>query len=217
MDLKAHFESYRDSLKQDLFDECEDYAKRTITADPTKYPTVYSYLSLSLNSVKKAMDEGNQESYRGWLCHHQKAMLALLERMADEILWGQDTVDVAQYMTLIKEKGWNWYKFCRKSIRLQLTIADESVPLEIIPRYSGLFADIWRLNKRTTFDANEMYLLNLYKETELPKQILAMKRGSPPMKLVKVMGDKDPVFRKLPAINTDEVIYDWSLSLFGET
>jgi hypothetical protein len=217
MDFRAHFESYRDSLKQDLFVECEEYAKRTVTADPKKYPTVYSYLSLTLSSVKKAIEEGNLEAYRGWLKHHQKAMLSLLERMADEILWGQDSVDVTQYGLLIKEKGWNWYKFCRKSVRLQMKIADVSTTVDVIPRYSEAFKDSWGKLGRIVFDANEMQLLSHQKTKELSQQILEMKKENPAIKLVKVIGDKDPVLRKIPDLNTSEVVYDWSLNLFGET
>jgi len=218
MDARAHLDSYRESLKKDALEGCVEYSRFVKTARPDLYPTVYDYMKYTLDAAKYHAEADDPASYKLWLPKHQEAMILLFERMVGEVLFDvEPTLEVL--LALIHERGWNWFKFQKKSITYKIRLEnDELLELKIIPRYrlDTLCATDTRPGV-ALMDSDEISSVLALSDTALARQIANHKKEHPGMKFMgmALMEREARVeYQPLPRVNGERV-RDWAMPLFG--
>jgi hypothetical protein len=217
MKIKSHFTSYRESLAKDVLDGYQEFSKATPTAQPETYPTVFDYLNFVVNNVRMAVLTDKAQDYKVWLQRHRAGMIALFEKMVEDVM--PSTVGLGVY-DLIKERGWNWFKFSPVGVSMQMTLqkqTPEQVTVNWVPRYSQKFALTWNTPGEATFDADE--LSQFWKLTDNPTAAtwpaIEFKRDHPGQKLIRVdMTDGAGYYKPVNQVNSDDTVVDWTLTLF---
>lgn len=216
MDLAKHFAAYRESLRKDALDGFDDYAATIPTAKPDVYPKTIDYLKHAFSSCLSAVRNNHEPAYREWLPRHQGAMIALFDRMVEDDMWDYKNTTAASLMALITDRGWNWFKFCRKSLELTLRVGllgMPEAPLKVvfIPRYSEDFKGLWSATGQVVFDADEgRFVFGEKLGPDFSHPIMNHKLWNPGYKLV----SGEPRYTAIASLNTPEAVVDWSLPLF---
>lgn len=216
MDVRAHLDSYRDSLRKDALDGCVDYSKAIATANPSKYPTVFDYLKYTLEAARYHAENFDPTSYKLWLPKHQEAMVLLFERMVDEILFGAEDATLDVVVSLIEEKGWNWFKFGQKAITYKLTMTDQtSLDVTVVPRFVGKWVRPGKQGE-VIFDCDELTTLIASRDKDLATMVVEKKKIEECKFLGMTLVERKPVamFKPYAHTNGDRVM-DWSLPLWG--
>lgn len=213
MNIASHFESYRASLKRDALEGFDEYATIVATAKPDAYPKVIDYLKHAFSRTASAVQSGVEAEYRIWVERHQGAMVALFDRMVEDELWDYRGTTAKDLMDLITNRGWHWFKFCRKSLCFTMSgIVEGKLDVVFIPRYAESFRKEWAAAEgRVVFDAAEgRYLFGEKKGPDYTHPIIHHKLKNPGHRLV----DGAPTYRSAEQVNTPEAVIDWSLPLF---
>ena len=149
----THYESYQESVKKDILPGFVEFAKTLPTADPARYPTIFSYLTAATAALKTGKD------YNVWLKGHQTALLGALERFVEsQPLRGLD---------LIQGKGWRWFRFSKERVLLH---GDK--PMVWVPRHPTEIQDV-------CFDAIELEQVFDSKSQELAQGVYDKKKDLP--------------------------------------
>jgi hypothetical protein len=219
MDLKKHFNSYRESLHKDALEGCIEYARKAPTASPVQYPTVYDYLNYARGCAAAAAETDNADAYESWLKGHQKAMTALFERMVDEEIKARGGYEPSKVFEMASLKGWNWFKFADKSLAMKLNVSEEFAPFLLwIPRYAEKFAAArTEAADHAVFDADELRLIFHGKPgPEVVHAVIKHKLANPNIKFLTIRPGPEVSFKALDKINTGETVLDWALPLFSQ-
>lgn len=223
MDLNKHFQTYRASLGKDALEGCVEYTKSVPTAQPEIYPTVYDYLHVALNNVRESVFKNNESEYRLWIGRHQTGMVAIFERMVRAAL--PETLTKHAILDLIRDKGWNWFKFNPASVTIDLNLgktAPEMVTLCWVPRYSKKFSEHWNTSSAVPFDADELEQFWILMDDETTPQRLTQpaiefKKRNPGQKLISLStreGTNIGLYKPIGLVNSDNTVVDWTLPLF---
>ena len=217
MNLESHFNEYRRQVRNEVFSECIDYAKAVPTARPQDFATAYNFISYALGAAKKAVTDTDEAAYKKHLTQHQLAITALHERMVAEVLEGYEGLTEEKLIQFIGIYGWQWFKFCEKSLQLKLNIGTELNPVVTwIPRYDAKFSYFWKRKGFAVFDSRELEIITAAKGS--PKEsIHAMLRFKIANPGQKILANKDGVFSYKPVdkLNREGEVDDWSLPLFS--
>lgn len=121
MDLRKHYESYKESVSAWAPENYIEYARITPTQNPRDYPTIYDYVMQLVTAIRSALDRNDASTYRGHLIKHQFAMRALFYKMSRELLTelglDPDNVSVENMGKYEKEFGRRWVEALDKSVR----------------------------------------------------------------------------------------------------
>lgn len=147
MDLAKHYESYKQSLMRDALAGFPEYAATLPTKKPEKWPTTQDYLRHAVTKINTAIQINNEAEYKLWLKSHQSTIIMLFEHMVESHLKGSECVEL-DTLIMIKEKGWNWFKFAAKPLKFDVFVW--------IPRYDSKYQ---LEDGRPVFCANEMDLI----------------------------------------------------------
>jgi hypothetical protein len=188
MDLKEHYESYRASVRKDIPDGAQEYAKIIRLADGQ---LLSDWLRKEVIILSDCINIRDTAGYRSHLVAHQEAMIGLLERYTSTLKFtGLD---------LIEKHGWRAFRFSKVSILLH---GDK--PQVWIPRYPTAIQEV-------CFDAIEMGFLMGKKSPLVAEEAYGLKVGWPGQRFIPV-GD-DRVWTDQADVNTTAVD-DWTYRLF---
>lgn len=188
MDVKEHYESYREGVKRDLLPGATEFAKTLPTQDPKQYPTVYDFLSESSRVLKACVNLNDKRAYRSWLEGHQTATIGLLERFVAS--QGLSALD------LIEQKGWRWFRFSKENV------VCSKAGMVWVPRYPTTVQD-------PCFDAEELELMFQAKDGKFWNTILTAKREFGACKLITGQG-------RVPLSDLNASwVEDWTVRLFS--
>lgn len=209
MDLVDHFSQFRASLLKDALEGCQDYAKAVPTGKPDLYPTIATYINKLRHDIASAVETGDVDGYATGLGRYQFAMIALFEKMVSETLFDSTNITPKDVLGLAETNGWNWVKFCKKSIAIPFRIekTQKDITLVVVPRYSEEFRSAWGRRGAPVFDANEMGEIMKRKDALFSDHMIESKLDLPPCKLA------DGLFHNVALINKDGINRDWTLPL----
>jgi hypothetical protein len=220
MDTLKHFELYRASLKKDALEGFDDYAGTIPTAKPDLYPKTIDYLKHAFSHTSAAAHEQREPDYRAWVARHQGAMLALFDRMVEDLLWDYHCTTERDLLDLIQNHGWNWFKFCRMAFIVKLKVAlggppERLVDIVFIPRYSPEFKKHWAAKGSVVLDADEAkFFFSEKKNPTLTHPVMLFKLDNPGQKLLRVTSQNQCFYKPVDELNGPDTVVDWSLPLF---
>lgn len=204
LNLKEHFEGYRNSLKRDAFNEYGEVAKNIPTPN-SNYPTLYDAIITIKDSIDKAIDENNLTSYKDYLVRHQTAFIKLFEKIVSNEL---KTIDGGEdrLLKLIETKGLSWFRFSRGYIAFDKMV--------YVPRLTAVNSG-FKYWGTVLFDADEITLFNETKMSKKRAENLLVKKKESFYKLM-VIRPRSFIFRDVNRLNVGTRITDWTGGLFNE-
>ena len=221
LDLNLHLTSYRDSLRREVPPYAADYASLMATKDPASYRSVHDYLFQKLRDTKDAAAYGDIDAYRVAITLHQDGFLSLLEAMIADEMWDYKQVNKENLQALLKNRGWQWFKYSRYGFRSTMPIGKRSIDVAFLPRYSLGIIQEWDGKTDTYFDATEIGLLFPGEGKPGPSQrdledILKFKVANPAEKILEISWADPPILKHLSIakLNDGPLVYDWSLPLW---
>jgi len=221
LDLDLHLTSYRDSLRREVPPYAATYASLMATKDPASYKSVHDYLFQKLRDTKDAAADGDIDAYRAAITLHQDGFLSLLEAMISDEMWDYKQVNKENLQALLKNRGWQWFKYSRYGFRSTMSIGKRAIDVAFLPRYSLEIIQEWDGKTDTYFDATEVGLLFPGEDKPGPSQkdledILAFKVAKPAEKILEISWTDPPVLKHLSIekLNNGPLVYDWSLPLW---
>lgn len=210
MDLKEHFAAYLQALSSEALDGCEDYSKSVITQNPEKFPTIYNYISWIKYVARNAVRANCFDTYSTYIKRHQFAMIALFERMVSDLMWDYAGSTPKDILDLAHERGWNWFKFSKRPLKIPLVVDGMGVVITLIPRYSEALAERWQEPGRVMFDANEWSYILRRKDPSYSLAVIHAKIKQHSSKLD--LTQQNPGLYPLGDLNRGRVV-DWTLPL----
>lgn len=199
MDLNKHYESYKQSVMKDALEGFPEYAETLPTKKPEKWPNTFNYLTHAKKMIVDAIARNDEATYKMWLKSHQSTLILLFEHMVENHLKGSDLIELDLF-TMIKEKGWNWFKFSPQPLKFDIFIW--------VPRFS----DKYPLNDtRPLFCADEMEVIFREKPN---KEVLDSIRSRKTKSSFIVTSITNGVVSTMPihGANTD-IVREWTLAL----
>ncbi len=209
MDTARHFSSYRESLKKDALGGFDAYASIITTAQPDSYPHAIDYLKHTFAHAASTAASQNAASYKIWVERHRFAMMALFDRMVEDVLWDYRSVKATSLTRLVEENGWSWFKFCRLPLSVKMQIEGGPVDIVFVPRYDEAFRSFWSRPGQATLDADEGRII-FSEKPDVTVPIIRRKLEAPGHKMV----GEERLFRPVEGLNGPSAVVDWSLPLF---
>lgn len=145
--MKAHFESYRTSLKKDVLEGYLDYVNQVHYNDQGLMAT---YLINLKNTITKAIEEENVMDYNMCLSEHQSIMKNVFRALfVDETVrrMREGRERTLAILDIVYEKGWKWFKNCEE-LHLEYTNCT------LIPVHKDFTRPMY--SEKPVFDASEM-------------------------------------------------------------
>lgn len=202
MDTNKHYEAYRASVGRDLFEEFERFCAETPTKNPTKWPTVESFLKYAVTNIRSAKDV---PSYKKALMIHKETIIQILEKMVETVASREPQKRETTILTLAMEHGFNWFKFSKIVVTFN--------KLKIIPRYTPKFiSDIY---DRPLFDADEYELILSTKSKSEASRALELKQKKGCIK-IHTWDEHGFGWQPIYQMNDETHVRDWTLPLFPE-
>lgn len=202
MNIKEHYETYRELLSKDALKGYEDYAKKTPTAQQEKWPSVYDYLAHAVTHVRASVQSYNVDDYKKWLPRHQEAMILLFEFMAKDVVRLNGSTEEA--FSALFALGWNWYKFSNVIAHFDNHIW--------VPRYCKQF-DREINSKKPCFSADEMQLVLKNKPHKYIVDAMISAKKDRPQMITHI--DEHGRFTVVnPTLANKQSIVDWTQELF---
>lgn len=212
MNIKAHYESYKESFGRTYLEGYPDFAA---TLPPPEYGS--SNLSDHLKTLATTMENSalynDHTFYWTAIKQHQALMLQVFDKMVINKLRElnitvTDSIAITEYMLLIKRCGWKYFRYSRCPGLTVAFIDDVIPPAEFIPRYSSPYLS--KIESVNYFDAEEAMNLGV---DPVPSDMIQ-----------KYMNKKPPVtqglYKFFPGAGElmlvsepREVVQDWTLSL----
>lgn len=209
MDLQKHYETYRNSVRQDDLGGISQYIIKM--EGPQGYSSMSEFVKHSKLQIDKAIDGNREDYYIPWLKAHQQALLTVfckktaeeIDERAKKITAGSATFAINMTaLNLVHERDWRWFKF-------------SPIPLEWetmvwIPRYSkGMRKQF--VGKKSCWDADELGLIFTHKPSpNWVKEMQQIKRK----KAIKIFQRGENLIA-LDVHNLNKTfVEDWTVELF---
>jgi hypothetical protein len=202
MDIAKHYEAYRLSVGQDLFEEFGRFCAETPTKNPAKWPTVESFLKYAVSNIKSAKDE---LLYKRALMVHKETVIQILEKMVETVASREPQKREETILTLAMEHGFNWFKFSRVIVTFS--------NFRLIPRYNYKFMS--EPMDRPLFDADEYELILATKSKSEANRALALKKKEGCIK-IHTWDEHGFGWNPVYNMNDETHVRDWVLPLFPE-
>jgi hypothetical protein len=203
MDIVKHYEAYRASVSNDLFEEFESFCAETPTKNPARWPTVESFLKYAVSNIRSSKD---MLSYKKALMIHKETVIQILEKMVEIVVSREPSYKrEITVLNLAVEHGFNWFKFSRVTVTFN--------NLKIIPRYEARFMS--DAQYRPLFDADEYELILATKSKSEANRALALKKKEGCIK-IHTWDEHGFGFSPIQQVNNETAVRDWTLPLFPE-
>lgn len=208
MELKEHFDSYRESFKKTMFKNYENHLKNTDCSEV--FPNMWEFINYLIATIKTRIEGGDRVGYLEKLRKHQEAMLSVFEQMALPYATYDGITDgpclAGEWLGMINDWGWHWFRYAKCpgiQVSFRAGLAEE---VRFIPRYIPERKEFWS-GVTPCFDAEEMMLFQ-DKSDEVMVKVLRMKAENPALKFF-----DDFTSAPVESCNSDEIVRDWSLPL----
>lgn len=209
MDIQAHLDSYRSSVRKDTPEDVRAYAME-------QEKPVYEKLMALINSMRLTTD---LSLYKQQIQVHQKEMLNLCNRFVG-LFVNLKEPSLNNFMELERRFGVVGLKFTGQMIRTRLHKHVGNIQCAIIPTYSPKYCRALPKDY-VAMDADELSLFTyaLTLRPQIAQEIVRRKRLQPWEKIVGVTIDvvAPPLalqITPLHNINTFDSVGDWTLPLF---
>lgn len=130
MDLKKHWESLSANIKKDLLQYYQHQAKSYPYQDTAKFKNAYEYIAHLRHKILEAVTTNSEETYWYYVEIYQKAMIKLMQKMVDELTWGeQHNFTEEEFDEFARPFTGSWKKFSRfhKTDTVELANTEQEV------------------------------------------------------------------------------------------
>lgn len=173
MDLQRHYDSFLQSLKEDVLEGSQDFAKKVPIKD-NRFNTASNYFSHICSNIRTSIKRNDAQEYFKFLTIYRDGLVRLFEKMVDECVPSNSTIEKKN--EVIMDKGFNWFKF--SDVTVDYSDKDSATPLyRLIPRYAKRFLG----TELPVVSMGEMVaILNFDFNMDDTKKLIALKKRKKP-------------------------------------